>query len=94
VKYAGFLLKKILGLLYIFIAVFISCFTAICVMAAIKFHTVALDYADIAKDSAVRGLCYAGAVAVVLPTFYCIQHYIWPVLKFIGLKIRYFFHGY
>lgn len=53
-----------------------------------------IDFAELARKSTIYGLCTMFAVVVVLPSSYIIQHYLWPVLKFMGLKIRYFFHGY
>ncbi|MFE4109749.1 MULTISPECIES: hypothetical protein [Kosakonia] len=46
-----------------------------------------------AKNSALHGLFAVAAIGVGLPGFYAIEHWGWLALKYIGLKIRYFYHG-
>ena len=88
------LLKLITVSIYVFTGVFISGFVASSTASAINLETLDLRYSLIAKDSAVYALCATGAALVVPPVLHAIQHYVWPVLRLIGLKIRYFFHGY
>lgn len=88
------ILKLIAASFYVFAVVFVSGFVGSSTASAINFETLNLNYALIAKNSAVYAICATVATLVVPPALYLIQHYVWPVLKFIGLKIRYFFHGY
>lgn len=88
------ILKLIAASFYVFAVVFVSGFVGSSTASAINFETLNLNYALIAKNSAVYSICATGATLVVPPALYLIKHYVWPVLKFIGLKIRYFFHGY
>lgn len=88
------ILKLIAASFYVFAVVFVSGFVGSSTASAINFETLNLNYALIAKNSAVYAICATGATLVVPPALYLIQHYVWSVLKFIGLKIRYFFHGY
>lgn len=94
VKFFWLILKLITASLYVFLVVFSSGFVGSNTAKAINLETLNLNYGLIAKDSAVYAICATGATLVVPPVLYVIQHYVWPVLKFIGLKIRYFFHGY
>lgn len=91
-KYIRLILKLITASLYVFLVVFGSGFVGSSTASAINLESLNLNYSLIAKDSAVCALCATGATLVVPPALY--QYYVWPVLKFIGLKIRYFFHGY
>ena len=93
-KYIRLILRLITVSLYVFLVVFGSGFVGSSTANAINLETLNLNYSLIAKDSAVYALCATAATLVVPPVLYLIQHYVWPVLKFIGLKIRYFFHGY
>nr|WP_154927765.1 hypothetical protein [Pantoea agglomerans] len=52
------------------------------------------QFGAIAKSSAVYGLCVVWAVVVVSIGTVMLKKFIWPTLKYVGLKIRYFFHGY
>ncbi|ELO4690835.1 MULTISPECIES: hypothetical protein [Citrobacter] len=88
------LLKLIAISIYVFIGVFVAGFVASSTTNAINLETLDLRYSLIAKDSSVYALCVTGAVLVVPPVLHVIQRYVWPVLRLIGLKIRYFFHGY
>lgn len=93
-KFIWLILKLITASLYVFIVVFGAGFVGSSTANAINLETFDLNYSSIAKDSAVYAICATGATLVVPPFLYLIQHYVWPVLKLIGLKIRYFFHGY
>ena len=93
-KYIRLILRLITVSLYVFLVVFGSVFVGSSTANAFNLETLNLNYSLIAKDSAVYALCATGATLVVPPVLYLIQHYVWPVLKFVGLKIRFFFHGY
>lgn len=93
-KYIRLILRLITVSLYVFLVVFGTGFVGSSTANAINLETLNLNYSLIAKDSAVYALCATGATLVVPPVLYSIQHYVWPVLKFISLKIRFFFHGY
>lgn len=93
-KYIRLIFTLMTASLYVFLVVFCSGFVGCSTANAINHETLNLNYTLIAKDSAVYALCATGATLVVPPVLYLIQHYGWPMLKFIGLKIRYFFHGY
>lgn len=88
------LLKLITISIYVFVGVFLAGFVASCTRNAINLETLDLRYSLIAKHAAVYAFCATGAALVVPPVLHVIQYYVWPVLRFIGLKIRYFFHGY
>ena len=93
-KYIRLILRLITVSLYVFLVVFGSGFVGSSTANAFNLETLNLNYSLIAKDSAVYALYATGATLVVPPVLYLIQHYVWPVLKFVGLKIRFFFHGY
>lgn len=93
-KYIRLILRLLTVSLYVFLVVFGSGFVGSSTANAFNLETLNLNYSLIAKDSAVYALCATGATLVVPPVLYLIQHYVWPVLKFVGLKIRFFFHGY
>ena len=93
-KYIRLIFTLMTASLYVFLVVFGSGFVGCSTANAINHEILNLNYTLIAKDSAVYALCATGATLVVPPVLYLIQHYGWPMLKFIGLKIRYFFHGY
>jgi uncharacterized membrane protein len=70
----------------VFLVVFGSGFVGSSTANAINLETLNLNYSLIAKDSAVYALCATGATLVVPPVLYLIQHYVWPVLKFVGFE--------
>lgn len=99
-------MKKLLGFIilgiYVFLVSFGGTFAASVAAAATR---QVLDesrmprfsseqFGAIAKSSAVYGLCVVSAVVVVSIGTVMLKKFIWPTLKYIGLKIRYFFHGY
>ncbi|EKN5092063.1 hypothetical protein DVP62_04940 [Yersinia enterocolitica] len=83
--------------IYIFLGVFFSSFVGAYVTYALRewsldaFTLESTKY--IAKQCAIYGLCTVFSIAVVLPSMFLIKHYIWPMLKYVCLKIRYIFHG-
>ncbi|AIR66998.1 hypothetical protein LH86_18500 [Cedecea neteri] len=91
-------IKKIINIIYglivIFLSVFGAGFTGNSVISWIHYWSFDIDYSEIATNSAVYGICCIFAVVVTLPSMYAAKHYVWPALRFIGLKVRYFFHGY
>jgi len=99
-------MKKLLGFIilgiYIFFVSFCGTFAASAATAATRqvldecrmpqFSSEQLG--AIAKSSAIYGLCLVWAVVVVSIGTVLLKKFIWPALRFLGLKIRYFFHGY
>lgn len=84
----------IIKLIYVFITLFITGLVMRMTSGVINDNVAMLDMNQIAKNSALHGLFAVAAIGIGLPAFYAIEHWIWPALKYIGLKIRYFFHGY
>jgi len=84
----------LLGLVVVFLSVFLSGFVGVSVGQMVKYQTLSLSYREIAGNCALYGLCVLFAIILVLPAMYIIPRYIWPLLRNVGLKIRLFFHGY
>ena len=87
-------LSVFLTLFRVFIVTFVATFTGSSVTNALDHYSFDISYGYLARNSTVYGLCTVFVVAIVLPGMYIVKKYVWPVLKFLGLKIRYFFHGY
>lgn len=93
-KFIKLTLVFIIKLVYVFITFFITGLVMRLMSGVIDDNVSMLNMDQIAKNSALHGLFAVIAIAVGLPGFYVVKHWIWPALKYIGLKIRYFFHGY
>jgi hypothetical protein len=94
VKYFRIAFAIAFQLIATFTVAFVSTVASIIVTSVITRRTFNLPYPGIIKESAVYGLCVIFAVVTVYPSIFIIKRYIWPALKFVGLRIRYFFHGY